>query len=745
MIKKITKIKNLGIFTDWISPADISFKQYNLFYGWNGSGKSTLSKLFRAIENEKLEPPFEQVEFEIETDSINQPIINQTFTTPPPIVKVFNQEFVIENTHFDKGTTESIIYLGKDNAELKKEIDTLKNEFNKAEDNFKKSLKDYQDSTDKEEEFYIDSGRELKIFFSNSIFAQETYNKNNAETIWGNIKSLPSLNDSVLKERDFNNKKAFIAQNQNRTKLSFSFKKIKENICSNLFNEVNTIIHTNPIIETISRLKQNPDISQWVQQGKLIHDKHQSNNCEFCGQKLPAGRLLELSNHFNEEFFKLQKTIQLKKEEIKSFIIEKITIDTSKFYDEYTEQLLGTIEKIDIWRNQINEELNAYLELLDKKNSTPLLLNYSISTNGGADDILYNQHIDDINFIIAHHNKRVDEFDKEAAMCRESLEKHIVAKRVMDKGFKNLLDIIQLQYRNRGSLGKKCVGLEKLILDKEKFLQDDGIAIEGINKNLHKFLGRNEITLEKNKEGGYILKRNGNTATNLSEGEKTAIALIYFIAKLIEKDNNIKSTIVVFDDPISSFDSNHLYNASVFITNNCKDALQVFILTHNFWFFKLIRDWMKKDINNSKAKFYSIKKGEILTADKSLIEYNSEYHFVFSNLLKYQSNQNLTWDDSFAIANCARRVLESFNSFKTPNKGIRDILTIAHKNYNFSEETTEQVYYFLNKYSHLDRIENHENTIENIQEEGITVVKSVLDIIKEIDPLHFVSMEKICR
>ena len=301
-----------------------------------------------------------------------------------------------------------------------------------------------------------------------------------------------------------------------------------------------------------------------------------------------------------------------------------------------------------------------------------------------------------------------------------------------------------MQDKNKEDSEKKYNDFKSIILDKEKFLQDDDIAIDGINKNLHRFLGRNEITLEKNTEGGgYILKRNENTATNLSEGEKTAIALIYFMAKLNENGSEIKNTIVVFDDPISSFDSNHLFNASAFITNNCKDALQLFVFTHNFWFFKLIRDWMMKK-KKKETNFYTIKKGEISNADKSIIDYHSEYHFVFKNLIKYQSEQNLTWSDSFAIANCSRRVLESFNSFKMPDTEFKNVLTLS-KEYGITDETIDQVYYFLNKYSHLDRIETYENTIENIEQEGIAVVKSVLDIIKKIDPLHFESMEKICN
>ena len=51
MIKKIKKIKELGIFRDYSWANGLNeFNRYNLIYGWNGSGKTTLTDFFSAIE-----------------------------------------------------------------------------------------------------------------------------------------------------------------------------------------------------------------------------------------------------------------------------------------------------------------------------------------------------------------------------------------------------------------------------------------------------------------------------------------------------------------------------------------------------------------------------------------------------------------------------------------------------------------------------------------------------------------------
>ncbi|MDP2804513.1 MAG: AAA family ATPase, partial [Gallionellaceae bacterium] len=88
----------------------------------------------------------------------------------------------------------------------------------------------------------------------------------------------------------------------------------------------------------------------------------------------------------------------------------------------------------------------------------------------------------------------------------------------------------------------------------ESSLSSAGVGAEKFNEALHRFLGRSELSLRfKPEDSGYEIIRNntGEHDGNLSEGEKTAIAFVYFITKLTENDNKISDTIVVVDDPVS--------------------------------------------------------------------------------------------------------------------------------------------------------------------------------------------------
>ncbi len=291
----------------------------------------------------------------------------------------------------------------------------------------------------------------------------------------------------------------------------------------------------------------------------------------------------------------------------------------------------------------------------------------------------------------------------------------------------------------------------------ENTLSNESLGAEKFNEKLNIFLGYDELRLEFNKDlKGYeiIRKSTGSKAFKLSEGEKTAIAFVYFLTKIKENDNKIENSVIVIDDPISSFDNNKLFSAYSCIKyefNNCK---QLFILTHNFNFFKLIRDWMKKNKGkkeDEKEKCYSIYKiepniengiriGNIKNAGKSLNQ-TSEYDYVFDTVYKMKDNE-LDQTDIFNCGNACRKLLEAFLSFKFPKQrgNIQSLLDRAFPSENEILDKN-RVYKFINAYSHLDVIESSEiSDIDTLLAESKGIVKIILDKIKQLDEEHFNAM-----
>jgi wobble nucleotide-excising tRNase len=237
------------------------------------------------------------------------------------------------------------------------------------------------------------------------------------------------------------------------------------------------------------------------------------------------------------------------------------------------------------------------------------------------------------------------------------------------------------------------------------------------------------------------LQRSGNTAKNISEGEKTAIALVYFIAKLKEQNNKVEDTIVVLDDPISSFDNNHLFHANYFIKNECKNAKQLFILTHNFHFFSLLKDWSVdiKDIEYYIVKSKYIKNarhGTIENAERIFKYYCSEYHFLFSEIINYTKSLDKEYIEKHVIANLCRQLLESFLTFKFGRKKLEKCFDEIE---GFRE--IDKVRKFVNAYSHRsDHGASIQGFNDNLFAETDTIIPLVLKLIEHLDKVHYDSM-----
>lgn len=297
----------------------------------------------------------------------------------------------------------------------------------------------------------------------------------------------------------------------------------------------------------------------------------------------------------------------------------------------------------------------------------------------------FNSSATAINEKIIAHNDKAENFNNEIASAKTALELHFLSEEIRDSEFKKIEDGAKSLLNPIAELGKEIQTLNSEINELEKQLNNESIGADNFNDALHRFLGRDSISLrfDTTQKGYKILRIPENLpARNLSEGEKNAIGLIYFLTKLSENERDIKNSIVVFDDPVSSFDSNNLFNAHSFLRDRCQDAKQLFLLTHSFNYFKLARDWLagknkKTDAAHLpiiKSRFYSIdasltapRVASLKNAPPSLTNFNSEYHFLYSTLRQHLETQTLSMEVSFSVANMSRKLLEAFLTFKFPH------------------------------------------------------------------------------
>lgn len=133
-------------------------------------------------------------------------------------------------------------------------------------------------------------------------------------------------------------------------------------------------------------------------------------------------------------------------------------------------------------------------------------------------------------------------------------------------------------------------------------------------------------------------------------------------------------------------------------------------------------------------------------ADSSLVNYNSEYHYIFSRLYTYKDNLALSRDEAFLTANLSRKLLESFFSFKFPKhrSDIAQLMTCGLRGCEITNETTkEKIYRFINKYSHSAVIEINEDSSENLVGESQNVIGDIFQWIQEVDVIHYNEMIEV--
>jgi wobble nucleotide-excising tRNase len=729
MIKKIKKIKKLGIFSDykWDEESLLDFQRFNLIYGWNGSGKTTLTKLFSALVD-GASKEFVDLEYEIEVETG----LLKTGQKFDKKIRVFNQEYIENNIEISGSKAKPIYILGAENKAVAEKIS--KDEVLLGE-MIEKKRKEEENKSRKEAEKNKKFTDVAKIIGANTSGSSlRNYRKPDAE------KAFVLLPDKKLLKEDEINRCLTILKQEEKSKVSeISIPSISQ-LKNILIGQCKTFCLQTVSSLIINRLRDNPDVSLWVESGLRLHQKHNSTKCEFCNQSLPAGRVEELVGYFNEEDKKLKDSIDdaiNRLTEIASSIKTLYLTDKANFYLELQTEYTSEITTLNKERINLLASIFELIEKLqDKKTKTTEKINLEFNFNDK-----FEKSIEGINLVIRRHNEKSTNFQAQRDATQKKLENHFLSE-IFDDVKKIEADIVKcdsaikiLIYGDANSLGIE--ELDSQILKNKSIISSEHKACEIFNRKLETFLGRKEIVFEVSSSGGgYIIKRNGKVAINLSEGEKTAIAFVYFVVHLEDRDFFLSDGIVVVDDPISSLDSNSLFQAFSFLKNSVENAKQVFILTHNFDFLRLLINWLNYLYKGKNKPYFMISNSfidservaEIKQLDELLTNHESEYHYLCKILFKLEIDDKIA--TVYNIPNIARKVLETFLMFRVPNS---DKTYEKLKLLDFDEVKKTAIYKFTNDRSHITGKGFDPSLIPETQKN----VKYLLEMMEKVFPEHF--------
>ena len=752
-VQKVAKLKTFGVFRDFSWPSDLpAFQKFNLIYGWNRSGKTTLARVFAACENKRND--FSQYpdggQFEVVTDS-NARIKSDNLSNCPLSIRVFNRDFIDENISFDPSSScNPIIQVSKEDIQGEKQLKAAQQDEEKLDESYQSAKKTSETANTAEERFLKSTALIVKRAVGNLKVRDKYYaydrgdlKKTLATTA---IKNLVQLSDQAVD--DF---KAVIASEAKprlttleKYDLPTSFAGSAISNFADIASVLKTLVEKKVVSETIDRLKDDPDLNAWVSRGLELHKRSNAQKCLFCEKPLENILLDRLSRHFSADYERLQRRITSCLAELEALRLEPIAVSVD-LYPELKAAWQAKVDELKVLITELSGWVDEASKSLKEKKNAPLA---SIAAPSTPPDFVvrHDNLIAALNKVIDEHNSKVDNHEAEVKKKKDQLAGHLILEAAQQADYAGITKDLSDAHTKEAEALKLLTDKRKEISDLRKRTSNIGHALSQVNRYLAEFFGRKEIQLELDDASkGYVIHRDNEIATNLSEGEKTAIAFSYFLVKVDETGFRKQDGIIVIDDPISSFDSNFVFHCFSLIKNHFRDVGQLIVLTHNFDLFNLLKSWfcnMKKRAEN--CRFYmientvtdSVRYASLYRLEDTLLNYKSEYEYLFVKLSKFVANGQPQYDDLYTISNIARRFLEVFAGFKIPTTGdLASKLDQLIKDGKVNEVQKDKVYKLINEYSHgpdpTVAIE-HKDKVE-AQE----AVRLSLQIVKESDSRHY--------
>lgn len=774
-ISRVNRALDYRIFRNFTWPSDLpDFARFNVIYGWNGSGKTSLSNLFRHIQRRQ---PITDGQVEILVEQTR--IAGADFATAVlPTVRVFNRD-AVERNIFEQVNQQfpPVFFLGEDSVDKQRQIEGLSEQLaviTKAASDWGRKKADASSSL---ETFCSEEAKGVKNLLT--VAGGGPFNNYNAANFKADVQRLATATPPVPLSDD--QRQQHLATKDGKAMAKVSEPSISFPDFADLTARTQAMLSRSVVSSVIAELAENPSVAGWVNAGLSLHaGQHASSKCRFCDQPLPEQRIRQLEAHFNDEFKRFQSDVEMLVADITSAqgFTQALRISPKEaLYENLRpayEKAHGTLKQ---HAATVQMSMDVLLRALKAKRDEPFKsfeLRSFITSHSPSDEpanrietffqvamtglaalgaAMGKTAFDQLKAIIDQHNAHTESFDVAVKAARVALAQNEVLKALPEwaKKFKAVADA-----RDQAAKAQEeAARLKKEIAELEIQIRQHRRPAEELNQEIAAYLGRDELRFEV-EQNGYRIMRGGHPASHLSDGERTAIAFLYFLKSLQGTDFDLKTGIVVIDDPVSSLDANSLFSAFGFMKQRTAEAGQLFVLTHNFAFFRQVRNWYynmpgqrKTNPDLHPARFYMLatdfregrRAASLQPLDPFLHQYESEYHYLFKRVHQEAYKPALQGVETYyAIPNIARRLLESFLAFRVPDKPGELFQKLEAVPYNAAKKT--RILRFLHTYSHFDQVAEPDHD-PSVLSETPAILKEVLALINECDPGHFKCMSDL--
>ena len=657
MIEEI-EIKSIATY-EGPTPEKLSdLQKVNFVYGSNGTGKTTIARL---IANEAVYPC----------------CTVKWWGGVPLETMVYNRDF-IKNNFNQSDELKGIFTLGEKDKETLDNIDSAKEELDSKTESItalNNTFKGEDGSGGK-----IGELEKLESDFKERCWELKQEHDAKLEDAFSRYRGSKELFKAKLLEESTNNTatSVLLVDLEQRAITVFDKAPTTEQIITVPNWKILIDHENNPILRKkiigksdvdIAALIQKLGNSDWVKKGREFYDP-ETRVCPFCQQDTEESLEKSLEEYFDEAFEKDSAGINTLVADYKSYS-ECLQQSLQALLDNPSEHI--DTEKLQAGVELLASKIGNNIRNVEEKQREPSKLVELESLKNVLDNI--KTLIDDANTKIDNHNAMVSNLANEKAELTSQVWRYLLdheiksdlttyknSKSKLNKAITNLRD--KISTANQGKKRK-----EQEIQALEKNATSIQPTIDGIN-NLLTSCGFTGFKLAKSeRDRFYKIKRpDGSDAKEtLSEGESSFIAFLYFyhLLKGSESETGMTSDrVVVFDDPVSSLDSNILFIVSslikglfVEVKSQSGTIKQIFVLTHNVYFHKEVSYNNKRAANKKldDETFWTVRKAN----QRSKIQSHETNPIKTSYELLWNEIKNRCRDD-LAIQNTLRRILEYY-------------------------------------------------------------------------------------
>jgi wobble nucleotide-excising tRNase len=754
-------LRRIDVQSQWRSlapgfwPPDVPLGRASVIYGHNGSGKSTLAEALLSIASN--DAPTGVVWEQDDKRKIN---VAPGGGGPSPAMAVFTRKWVEANlAEFLRGeSADAIVTLGEAAIGAKEKEKELEDEILQRREEARKASELHK-KTEKKADTLV---REVqgRIVAELQRFDYSHYTRNRYSVLKvGELLRAPRT--------DFPDTGAHADALVRLGEPAPAPVQLVAGAPGHLAAELKSLgplLTRTPTRVALASLEADSAVQTWVEQGRALHEGQ--DHCLFCAGNLSAARREELARHFDESWLQIRgeanhllAKVTARRQEFNAWLAalpsaEVLASDLQDSYRKALEEATLAVER----RATSLELIEAALrEKADDPSATPPAPDTDVLLTSFSTTVLAEA--------VAQHNDQVLRHEDLTNDRKATVFDHIVG--MESQTFRDLEE--QVNSAKKASLAsRKAASLAEQSLERLRQEQFTTTKMaDTLTSDLARVFGKDHLCITVTEDGkSYSCRRGDEAGTNLSEGERTTLSLLYFLRNL--EDQQVRGLdpaqrIVVIDDPSSSLDREALFATHQWLVTTLQEFGQYIVLTHDFNLLRLFiashrSKWSSSakaigDGNADEIRFPRVAFLEMFAAPvdgkrvskmgelPSLLRNSTtEYAYLFSMVMKGIEHPE-DRERLFLLPNAARRVLEVFASYKAPHRPnfLQQLEALVQAQ---PSEPYRAVFDFCNRFSHGEGQE----TVEVLDARSAHgEIRRCMEFLRSVDSEHFENMCKAVK